>query len=316
MHCRLRLKLQWCRSIILVVNKQINGILILLIFLMKNQIVYRLKKFIPFCCVTAVGVIVLLSCNWSGNRNRKLKFNPPLNKLYHFSLTKYSTKSWAYQSVSSKIYDSVYINFSLQNIYKTDTSDICKFILESFVWKGKFKVNYHRDSLHALSTKVVLSDSGKVESVQDMNAILQDIENDSATGRYLKGLIPDQVSKTAITDMLTRIFSVIPTKKVAPQDIWISNITLTTKHPVNFSNFNVLRRRNGDTAAIEIHSNIFSRLSRGNEFYIKGNQDGKALINYQTGIPYWYQTQSETVTTTNYYDIDEMETFFLIEQNK
>lgn len=283
---------------------------------MNHQIKYRIKKCIQSCCQVAFVGIILLSCNWFGNRNEKLIFNPPLNKVYHFSLTKYATKSWTYQSVPSTIYDTVYLDFSLQNIHKTDTADTCKFTLKSFVWKGNFKVNYQRDSLHALSMKVVLSDSGKVEWVQDVNAIVQEIDNDSATGKYLSGVIPDQVSETAITDMLTRIFSVIPAKKVAPQDTWITNITLNTKHPVNFSNYNVLKSLNVDTASIEIKSNVFASRSPGDVFYIKGNQTGDALINYQTGIPYRYETQFETVTTTSVYDIKDAEKFILIRKEK
>ena len=275
-----------------------------------------IKKAIQFCCLSAFGGVVLLSCNPPGNKNGKLKFNPSLNKVYQFSLTKYATKSWTYQLVPSTMYDTVYLNFSLQNIHTSDTSYTCKFTLERFIWEGKFRVNYQRDSLHALSTNVVLSDSGKVEWVQNMDALLQDIQNDSGTGKYLTGVIPDQVSETAITDMLTRIFSVIPAKNVAPQDTWITNITLITKHPINFSNYNELKSLNGDTAAIEIKSNIFAARSPGEEFYIKGNQHGEALINYQTGIPYWYKTQSETVTTTSVYDVTDTEQFILIRKEK
>lgn len=283
---------------------------------MKNQIKYRLRKSIQLFFLTLLSGIVLLSCNWFGIKNQKLKFNPEVNKVYHFSLTKYATKSWTYQSTPFKIYDTVFLNFSLKNIHKSDSSDTCQFTLHSFVWKGKSKVNYQRDSMHAKSINFVISDSGKVESMQDMNAIFQDIKNDSATGKYLSGVIPDQVSNSAITDMLTRIFSIIPTKKVKPQDTWITNVTLTTKHPINFSNFLVFKSHNGDTAAIEIKSNIFAELSPGSGFYIKGNGDGEAFINYQTGIPYSYKTQTEIVTTTDYYDVKDSEKFILIQMDK
>ncbi len=279
---------------------------------MNNQIKDKIKKGTQLFFMAAVGAIGLLSCNWFGHKNEKLIFNPPLTKVYHFSLTKYSAQSWTYQSVPWKVSDTVYLNFSLENISRTDTSDTCKFTLERFIWKGKMKVNYQRDYLHALSTEIVLSDSGKVLSVQSMNAILQDIENDGATGKYLNGVIPDQVSETALTDMLTRIFSVIPAKKVQPQDTWITNITLNTKHPLNFSNYNLLSSRNGDTAAIEIQSNIYARRSPADEFYIKGNQNGEALIDYQTGIPFSYKTEYEIVTTASYYDIKNTENFILL----
>src|SRR6185312_2332556 len=282
---------------------------------MNHQIKHNVKKSVQIFCVTAVGAIILSSCN-VGNKNEKLIFNPPVNKVYHFSLTKYSSQSWTYQSVPWSIFDTVCLDFSLENIHRTDTSDTCKFTLHRFVWKGKFKVNYQRDSVHALSTTVVLNDSGKVQSVQSMAAILQDIENDSGTGKYLNGVIPDQVSETAITDLFTRIFSVIPAKKVKPQDTWINNITLNTKHPINFSNYNVLTNRDGDTAAIEIQSNVYARRSPLDEFYIKGNQNGEALIDYQTGIPFSYKTHYEIITTASYYDIKNTENFILTRIDK
>lgn len=275
----------------------------------------QIKKFIRFTWLAAVGTIVLASCHQL-DKNERLIFNPVLNKHYHFSLTKYSLKSWTYRSFPAKVFDTVYLNFLLQNIYQKDRSFTCKFTLNDFIWKGNFKVNYHRDSLHALSVSVVLNDSGKVESVGDMEDILHDIDNDSATGKYLSGVIPDQVSESAVMDMLTRIFSVIPAKAVKPQDTWITNITLNTKHPVNFSNFNVLKGYHDDTAFIEIQSNVFARPSPGADPYIKGNQNGEAFINYQTGIPYYYKTQYEIVTTATYYDIKEAEEFIVIEKEK
>jgi hypothetical protein len=283
---------------------------------MNYQINHWIKKAIQNFCLIAVGAIAFLSCNWFGNKNEKLIFNPALNKVYHFSLKKYSARSWTYESVPSKIYDTVCLNFSLENINKTDTSYTCRFILERFIWKGKFKVNYYRDSVHALSTTIVFTDSGKVEPVQSMNAILHDIESDSATGKNLNGVIRDQISETAITDMLTRIFSVIPSKRVGPGDTWITNVTLNTKHPVNFSNYNVLKSRKGDTAVIEIQSNIFARPSPGDDFYIKGDQKGEALTDYRTGIPFWYKALFEIVTTTSYYDITNVENFILIRTNR
>ncbi len=231
--------------------------------------------------------------------------------MYHFSLTKYSSKSWTYQSISSKIPDTVYLDFSLQNIQKTDSSITCKLTLNKFIWKGKCKVNYIRDSSNALSTIVVLSDSGKVINVQNTDSIFQDIQNDTATGKYLKGVIPDQISVDAITDMLNRIFSIIPATRVEVGDSWVSNISLITNHTINISNFNVLKNLNGDNASVEIQSNIIARLSPGSDPYIQGNQKGSALVSYSTGIPFLYSTQSEMVTITSYYDVTQDEEFIL-----
>lgn len=272
-----------------------------------NKLKYSIHNFQKIFFLSFICIVVLISCK----DNKKLKFNPVLNKVYHFSLVKNTLKSWTYQSVPVKMYDTVYLDFSLQKIQNTDSSVTCKLALNKFIWSGKFKVNYIRDSLHALSTLAVLSDSGKVIYVGNIDKIIQDIQNDSATGKYLKGVIPDQVSVDAITDMLNRIFSVIPAKKVQQGDSWVSNICLITNHPVNISNFNVLKSINGDTATINIQSNFFARISEGYDPYINGKQNGTANLSLATGIPYRYQTQSNIVTTTDYYDVTKTEDFIL-----
>lgn len=274
---------------------------------MDNKHKYQIKNITKIIFLLFSCIIGLISCKENG----KLKFDPVLNKVYHFSLAKYSVKSWTYQSIPVRIPDTVYMNFSLQNIERTDSSITCRLTLNTFIWPGNIKVNYKKDSLHALSTLVVLSDSGKVKYVHNTNEIFQDILNDSATGKYLKGIIPDQISVDAITDMLNRIFSVIPVKKVRAGDNWVSDICLITNHTVNISNFNVLKNLNGDTATVEIQSNIIAIPSPGADPYIQGNQKGSAVVSYSTGIPFWYSTQSEIVTTTSYYDITQEETFIL-----
>jgi hypothetical protein len=255
-------------------------------------------------------IIMLPSCHWTAHEKETLKFNPALNKVYCFSVEKNSLKSWTYQSIPVKIYDTVYINFLMQNINNSDSSVTCRLVWNRFVWKGKFKVNYIRDSVNALSTNVVMSDRGKVKYIQDMSKVLMDIEKDSNTGKYLRGVIPDQMGTEAITDMLNRIFSVIPERDVK-NNTWITDITLTTNHQVNISNFNALEGINGDTAEVKIQSNVFARLSSGSDVYLQGHQNGIAYISYATGIPYWYNTESEIITTTNFYDIKQSEKIIL-----
>ncbi len=156
-----------------------------------------------------------------------------------------------------------------------------------------------------------LTNSGHVIYVQNMSRIWHDIENDSATGKYLNGVIPDQISESAVIDMRNRIFSIMAAKNVQPPDTWVSNITLITNHPVNLSNFDVLKSQIGDTAEIEMQAHAFARSSPGDDPYMQGNQEGSALVSYSTGIPFCYSTQSEIVTTTSYYDINQNEKFIL-----
>lgn len=275
---------------------------------MNNQVNWRRTKTIQYFCIVVACAVIWSSCT---GPHDQLIFNPPVNKAFYFSLAKYSEKAWIYQSIPHKLSDSVYLDFSLENIDRSDTTVTCKFTLQRFTWKGKFKVNYLRDSLHALSTLIVFNKFGKVLSVYDMSDMIKDIERDSATGKYLNGVIPDEISETALTDMLTRIFSVLPGKKVTTNETWITNISLTTKHPVNFSNYNVLKCRQGDTAVVDIQSNIFARPSPGDEFYIKGTQKGSAYLDIQNGIPFWYKTKSEMITKTSLYDIKDSQIFIL-----
>ncbi len=180
-----------------------------------------------------------------------------------------------------------------------------------FRWKRRFNVNYQSDSAHAIPIHVAINDSGQVEKVEGVDELIRDVENDSATGKYLGGLIPDQISASAITDMLNMVFSEIPVRKVTVNDTWVTDLTLITNHPVHISNFNVLNSLDGDTATIEIQSNVFERRSPGDEAYINGKRKGVTLVNYSTGIPYLYKTESDVVTTTSYYDIKDIQSFTL-----
>ncbi len=268
---------------------------------------FKNKRFLSFLYLLTGSFIVFIIFYLLSNKTGTLKLNPILNKVYSYTLVKTSEHNFTYQSVAHKIHDTVHINFSMQSIRNLDSTFICRLTFQDFLWNGK--VNYHRDSLHSMSTNVLINDSGMVEDVQDMNDLLQDIEKDSATGKYLVGVIPDHISENAVKDLLNKIFSVVPAQKVKVNDTWIRNIILITKAPVNISNFNVMDRRNGDTAVIAIQSNVSARQSPGDNPYMKGTQKGTALISYSTGMPFLYETQSEIVTTTNYYDVGNTERF-------
>ena len=165
--------------------------------------------------------------------------------------------------------------------------------------------------MDALRIDVVLNDSGQVVDIGNIDELIEDVQKDSATGKYLGGLIPDHISVNAITDMLNLIFSEIPARKIKLNDTWITDLNLITNHPVHISNFNVLKSLDADTATISIESNVFERRSPGDESYINGKRKGVALVNYSTGIPYLYKIESNVVTTTSYYDIKEIQSFTL-----
>jgi len=59
-------------------------------------------------------------------------------------------------------------------------------------------------------------------------------------------------------------------------------------------------RHVGDTAEVNIQSILSAAQSEGGRVYMKGKLNGKAIVSYSTGMPYLYETWSETVTTTDY----------------
>jgi hypothetical protein len=62
------------------------------------------------------------------------------------------------------------------------------------------------------------------------------------------------------------------------------------------------------TAQQSIYNQIISaRQSAGDVTYLKGDENGYAILSYSTGMPFLFETQSDVVTTTNYYDIKNNE---------
>ncbi len=115
---------------------------------------------------------------------------------------------------------------------------------------------------------------------------------------HVKAMVSDYLSANALKDLLNRSLSAVPGLKVKEGDKWIKNVTLITKAPVKHSNIYALEQYNADTAYITIQSLISAEQSEGGTVYMKGKGKGIAIINYSTGMPYLFETRSETETTT------------------
>ena len=59
-----------------------------------------------------------------------------------------------------------------------------------------------------------------------------------------------------------------------------------------------MEQHNADTAYVTIHSIISAEQSEKGTVNRKGKGKGIAIINYSTGMPYLYETRSETETNT------------------
>ena len=125
----------------------------------------------------------------------------------------------------------------------------------------------------------------------------------------MEDLLSDYVSVNAVTDLLNRIFFILPDAKMGSNDKWRRDLTLITKAPVRINNFYTFMQRKGDSAFINIDAVRYAQRVEGDTPYMKGKMYGNATLSYSTGMPDDYETRSETQTATNYYVIAEKEVF-------
>jgi len=251
------------------------------------------------CCVVFTG------CNFSNNKIKKLKLNPVLNKMYNYSLTKTSSIQWNYNGTAHTKYDTILLNFSMQKINNSGVFITYKVPYNHFRWNNE--VNYVRDSVHSKPVMVLMNDSGTVMQVLHADELLQDIEKDSATQNYVTGVLPDYISENGIKDLFNKIFAVLPVKSVNENDTWVRNKIMIAKAPIYVSNLYVFKSLSNDSATINIQSFVSARQSTGDVTYLKGDENGYVIVSYSTGMPFLFETQSDVITTTGYYDIKSNE---------
>ncbi len=249
--------------------------------------------------------LVFTCCNFSSHKTKKLELNPVLNKLYNYSFAKTSVIKWPYNGTAYTKYDTILLNFSMQKFNNSDSVTTFKVTCNHFKWRSD--VNYIRDSLHLKPITISMNDSGTVMQVLHADELLQDIEKDSATQNNLTGVLPDYISENGIKDLFNKIFALLPVKKVNENDTWVRNKIRLAKAPISVSNLYVLKSFAHDSAMINIQSYVSARQSVGNVTYLKGDENGYVIVNYSTGMPLLFETQSDVVTATNYYDIKSNE---------
>lgn len=293
-----------------------------------------------YCSVLSL-IILLSGCQFIQRDERDLMFNPAFQRPYHYTLSISSSTSRSSlpgdtmgNTTGFQTYDTIGMDFTLKNIYYTDTSVLCKLVFDNFKKKrpGGITVFFntpagHRSAfrdpysifdsmgtwIHGLSIQVVVSKKGVVKEVAGVGDLMEDIaragkRNERDVRRWMR----DFVGAFAISDLLNRVFSVIPEAPVKQDDRWVRNITLETKAPVKISNLNTFKQRRGDTVFVNIESIVSAEQSDGGTVYMKGKQSGHATVNYSSGMPTLYETSSETVTTTSHqYQIIQKEHFLL-----
>ncbi len=292
----------------------------------------------PFTYCSMLSLVLLLcSCQFLKPDERDLMFNPVFQRAYHYTLSITSSTSQTPMPgnvAGFQTYDTIGMDFTLKNIYYTDTSVVCKLIFDNFRKKrpGGITVFFNMPSgkrpffrdpysifdsmgtyIHGLSVQVVVSKKGVVKEVAGVGDLMEDIARaGNRNERDVRVWMRDFVGAFAISDLLNRVFSVIPEAPVKQDDRWVRNITLETKAPVKISNLNTFQQRRGDTVFVNIESIVSAEQSDGGTVYMKGKQSGHATVNYSSGMPTLYETSSETVTTTSHqYQIIHKEHFLL-----
>ncbi len=271
--------------------------------------------------------IILAASQFSCGKSDTLKLNPPLNKIYKYSLVKtlesYNKYERPYSpdnfSANNRI-DTFRLNFTLENIASPDSLITFKLtFFDFFKTKKPFKIIFRNtgslqqttfkdpyalsDSIGSFirgkSIKVITNHKGVVKAITGMDDLVKSVSgmSNKSEGEITR-TISDYISTNALKDLLNRFLSTVPGFTIKEADKWVRNITLITKAPVKLSNLYALEQYNSDTAYVSVQSIISAEQSEGGTVYMKGKGKGIAIINYITGMPYLFETRSETETTT------------------
>lgn len=289
--------------------------------------------------------LVLSGCQYLESKTRPLRLDPPLNKIYKYSLiktwesyNKSSASTPSFRDAKNNNMDTLKLKFSLENTNLHDSLITYKLTFIDFFKNKKLTITYRITGLlqplsfkdpfalydsisyfiRGRSLQVVANRKGVVKEVTGGDELIKFISGISKESeRHVSTMISDYLSNNALKDIMNRFLSAVPGLKVKEGDKWVRNITLITKAPVKLSNLYVFDQHNNDTASVSIQSIISAEQSEGGNVYMKGKGKGIAIINYVTGMPYLFETGSETETTTTQkqYEYISKEHFLVKEYN-
>ena len=276
--------------------------------------------YLKYLCL--ILFIACISCN---SKSKTFKLDPVPGEVYNYSIIKTSIQEWTYEGIANKTFDTVYLHIGLQRMnnngdtitYKLTFNNLIIVphplkitIINSDITNIKpynlFAVSDSIcNSLKGLSVQVNITADGTVTAVHGIDDLVANISNTSKLeANTIKRMLADYVSINAITDLLNRILSIPRDKEVKVLDSWVENITLITKAPVKLSNMYTLKKLTGDSAYVEIQSIASTATTtKGDNVYLKGKLNGEAILSYTFGMPYQYDTDLETITTTTQYDV-------------
>ena len=263
------------------------------------------------------------------DKNDKFILDPPAENVFQYSTLRVMSNIWEDNTVT----DSIKFDFDLEKVSARDSISTFKLTYRDFTWKrpalritinnGDF--NETNEMVHAInvidsmgfflkgeSIEVIMNQSGKVLDVRGIDELLDRVAMAARLEkRFLKMSIADHISVAAVTDFLSILFSPVPGKKVQEAEKWYPAVTLISKAPIRISNIFQLDNISGDTALIKIRALVSAQQSQGGNVYLKGEQTGIAKLSFTTGMPYLYETKTESIYTTGANSYRKSEYLFL-----
>ena len=259
------------------------------------------------------------------NSRQHFSFNPEATVLYRVAVSRQTDQQWEYKGKLQHVTDLRQTVFNFQLLRKTDSAFLLKLQFVMFtVQNNMFKAdtsdenpspatvhnnplllyNYFLHFAKEQSITVWMDRKGRPVRVDGIAQLLDSIANRShEPGFIVSRYLEDFISDAAIKDELNQLFCFIPDKPKSAGQSWVEDILLVAKAPVKWSTDFKMRYNKEDTTAIECHSYITARQGGDGRTYMKGKLAGSIVANYLTGIPYSWNAKSETITTTDSYDI-------------
>jgi Family of unknown function (DUF6263) len=257
---------------------------------------HRLLSFGIYCLL-----MIATQCKSGKRHDVAFQFDPDSSKLYHLVFLKRDSNE------STGKIDSVSFQASLRFSKTNDSLISLNMMFQDIkfskrVMIGDFDWNAFFNKSLGYSVNIGMNSSGIVKWIRgygiNFNTYLTTDQNSYGE----RVIFEDYLGENSLRDDLNRLFSSVRTKMVMPGDIWSSTLILTAKAPVKIASTYTLEQQIGDTAFISLTSVISARQAEGGEFYLEGKQDGEVLINYNTGVPYSYESNSQSNYKTPTYN--------------
>ncbi len=257
---------------------------------------HRLLSFGIYCLLTIATL-----CKIGKQHNEVFQFDPDSSKVYQLVFLKRDSNESTGKIDSLSFQASLRFSKTNDSLIPLDmTFQDIKF--SKRVMFGEFDWNAFFNKLLGYSVRINMNSSGIVKSIRGygINFNTSLITDQNSYGERV--MFEDYLGENSLRDYLNRLFSSVRVRAVMPGDIWSSTLILTAKAPIKMASTYTLEQQIADTAFINLTSIISARQAEGGEFYLEGKQDGEAVINYNTGVPYSYEANSQSNYKTPTYN--------------